>query len=174
MLFHSSTKAFLNCVRMVGVLTLLYPSVQIVPQMLYGGQTWTVWWPVQLDNAIVCQKILTYPGYMWPGTVLLYSQLKLLPERDCNWLRISSLYFTAVILLTTTINCDFTPKAMPPQTITEPHPKPIPFSSASLGKAFPAKSVYMTSTIQVKKSEMRLVSKRTLVSTASLEIARVH
>ena len=35
---------------------------------------------------------------------------------------ISSLYFTAVILPATIINCDFIPWAMPPQTITEPPP----------------------------------------------------
>ena len=36
--------------------------------------------------------------------------------------RISSLYLTAVIFPSTTINWDFTPWAIPPQTITEPPP----------------------------------------------------
>ena len=37
MLFYSTTKAFFNCARVHGweILTLPYPSTQIVPQMLY-------------------------------------------------------------------------------------------------------------------------------------------
>ena len=52
------------------------------------------------------------------------------------WQRISSLYLTAVILPSTTINCDFTPCAKPVLTIIEP-PQTYPVHQC-VGKAFPA------------------------------------
>ena len=49
--------------------------------------------------------------------------------------RISSLYLTAVILPSTTINFDFTLCAMPPQTITELHPSLSRSSTQASGKS---------------------------------------
>ena len=42
----------------------------------------------------------------------------------------------------------------------KPIPKPIPLVNAKVGEAFPATSVYMTSTIQAKKREERLARKK--------------
>ena len=66
--------------------------------------------------------------------------------------RISSLYIMPVKLPAITINGDFNPWDIPPQTIIEPPPKPIPLKNASVGEAFPT-----TSTIRTKKSEPRLI-----------------
>lgn len=49
---------------------------------------------------------------------------------------------------------------MPPQTIMELASEPIPFVNASVEKAFPVTSVYTMLTIQAKKSEARLFTKK--------------
>ena len=61
--YSTPTKAFFNCARVSEG----FWRFEIVPQMLYRGQIWTVWWPVKWDDVIVCEKITTYSGNTWPG-----------------------------------------------------------------------------------------------------------
>ena len=117
-LFHSSSEAFLNYARLVGefwrFLTLLSRSSHECSMEdksgLYGGQS----------SVIVCQKIPTNSGYMWLGFVLLKISWHCCTTRTATRRKISSLYLTAVKLPSIKINSNFTPCAVPPQTITEP------------------------------------------------------
>ena len=110
------------CDRCGRISALPNPSVQLVPQVLYWGQIWTIWWPVQWYNVIVCQEILTNSSNMWSGLSCCRIRWRCCTRGTATGRRISSLYPTAVIFPSTTINWDFTPWAIPPQTITEPPP----------------------------------------------------
>ena len=148
MLFHSSINAFLSCARVAGgfrrFLTLLSSSSHMcsigVKSGLYGGHA---------SGAMLLFARKCWQTRATCGRALSCCRIRLrcCTSGTATGRKISSLYLTAVILPATIINCDFIPWAMPPQTITEPPPKPIPFDNTGVGKAFSATSVHTTSTI---------------------------
>ena len=123
--------------------------------MLYGGQIRTFLWPVQWDDVIVfpenCDKLcLDVAGHC--------STLKS-ARGTAKGRRISSLYLTAVILPSTTINCDFTPCAVPSQTTTESPPNLSRSSTQASAKCSPRRW-YTRRRPSGRKSEARFVRKK--------------
>ena len=73
--------------------------------------------------------------------------------------RMSSLYLTPVKLPAITINGDFNPWDIPPQTITEP-PQTYPSQERKRRRSAQHDLVYTTSTVRSKKSEPRLICEK--------------
>ena len=115
-------KHFLIVPGWMGILTLPYPSVQIVPQLLYGGQK-------NLDCMVAspmrrCYCLPEKPEKLWlhmAGHCPAVNQLTLVHHRHCNEMEeLITVSHCCLILPSATISCYFTPCAMPLQTIMEP------------------------------------------------------
>ena len=100
MLFHSSINAFLSCARVAGGISALpNPSVQLIPHVLYWGQTWTVY------GGHASGAMLLFARKSWQtratcGRALSCCRIRLrcCTSGTATGRKISSLYLTAVIL----------------------------------------------------------------------------
>ena len=141
-------KHFLIVRGWLGILPLPYPSGQIVPQKLFGGQIWNFMWPVQWDDVLFARKSRQNLATCRQALSAVKSADVAAREglQRAEYLRVSC-------------------RPLQQPTMILPHaqclPRPIPFVNANVGEAFPATSENMTSTIRAKQSETKLFRKKT-------------